>query len=113
MTFGAKTVIFVSRTGTGVFDEAGQEVMTTTEVPVTGCRHRPLNATETPEWLSDIATIIWKTTAPPQAAAIAATSTGQLKVDGVTYQIVGGAQPFDDFTASTFKVTILSKIEAG
>jgi hypothetical protein len=110
-SFGSQTVGFVTITGTGVFDELGVEGKTETTVNITGCRHRPLQATETPEWLTDVGTQIWKTTAPPEAAAVAAKSTGLLIVDGVTYHIVGGAQPFEDFN-DPIKCTILSKIQA-
>lgn len=110
MTFGSQTVTFITLTGTGVYDADGIETMTEVPVPVSGCRHRPLRAEETPQWLTNLATQIWKTTAPPEAAAIAAKSTGRLSVAGVTYEILGGAQPFEDFSGP-FKVTILSKVE--
>lgn len=110
MSFGSQTVTFTTLVGTGVYDADGIEATTPTPVAVKGCRHRPLKAEETPVWLTNLATQIWKTTAPPEAAAVAAKSTGRLTVDGVTYEIIGGAQPFEDFT-SPFKVTILSKID--
>lgn len=108
-TFGSQTVGFVTLVGTGVVDEYGYETKTETEVPVYGCRHRPLTAAEATEALGNVAHQVWKTTAPPEAAAIAAQSTGHLKVDGVTYFIIGGAQPFEDMS-DPFKVTILSEI---
>lgn len=111
MTFGSQTVTFITAVGTGVYDELGAETVTTTTVDVPGCHHRPLRADEMPEWLSNIATQVWKTTAPPAAAAIAAKSTGKLTVGGKTFQIIGGSQPFADFTVSPFKVTILSQIQ--
>lgn len=111
MTFGSQTVTFTTLVGTGVYDADGVEITTQVDVPVAGCRHRPLKADETPQYLTNLATQIWKTTAPPEAAAAAAKSTGRLTVDAVTYEILGGAQPFEDFT-DPFKCTILSKIEA-
>lgn len=111
MIFGSQTVTFVTVTGAGTYDELGGETQTTTSVAVAGCRHRPLRAEEMPEWLSNIATQVWKTTAPPAAAAIAAKSTGKLTVGGQTFQIIGGSQPFTDYTTSPFKVTILSQIQ--
>jgi hypothetical protein len=110
MSFGSDTILFVTLTETGVPDAAGVMTFTRTPVAVPGCHHRPLSAAETPEWLTDIGTQVWKTTAPPQAAAIAAKSTGELVVGGVTYRIIGGAQPFKDFTPNVFKVTILSQL---
>lgn len=106
--FGSQTVAFVSLVGTGEFNDFGEEAMTEVEVPVYGCRHRPLSAKEATEALGSVAEQIWKTTAPPEAAVVAAASTGKLKVDGKTYHILGGAQAFEDYT-DPFKVTILSE----
>ena len=110
MSFGSQTVAFVTLVGTGVFDEYNVEGMTEADVPVAGCRHRPLSAAEAGQLLGEVATQVWKTTAPPEAAAIAAKSTGTLKVDGRTFHILGGTQPFEDFN-DPFKVTILSEIQ--
>jgi hypothetical protein len=113
MTFGAQTVTFIALTGTGVYDELGVEVKTPTPVDVKGCLHRPLSAAETPVWVTDLATQIWKTTAPADAAAVAAKATGELRVNGVTYEIVGGAKPYNDFSGNVHHVTVLSKIQVG
>lgn len=110
MSFGSQTVYFVTVTGTGVFDARGFEVTTPTDVPVEGCRHRPLSAQEASEVFGDVAKQVWKTTAPPEAAAAAAKSTGVLKEGGRTFHIIGGAQPFEDYN-DPFKVTILSEIQ--
>lgn len=109
--FGSQTVAFVTVTGTGVYDDNGFETTTETEVSVAGCRHRPLNAKEASETFGEVGTQVWKTTAPSQAAAAAAGSTGTLKVDGRTFHILGGVQPFEDMN-QPFKVTILSEIVA-
>lgn len=109
MRLGSQTVGFVTLVGTGEYDDYGIEITTEAEVPVTGCRHRPLSAKEATEALGNVATQVWKTTAPPAAAAIAAASTGKLKVDGREFAIHAGAQPFEDFS-DPFKVTILSEI---
>jgi hypothetical protein len=111
VSFGPKTVTFVTLTETGVPDAAGVMTLTPTLVDVEGCMHYPLSASETPVWLTDIGTQIWNTIAPPEAAAIAAKTKGQLKVDGVTYEIVAGAQPLTDFSPDVFVVQILSKIQ--
>lgn len=111
MSFGSQTVAFVTLVGNGVFDDNGFETTTEAEVPVTGCRHRPLSAAEATEALGDVGRQVWKTTAPPEAAAIAAKSTGTLKVDGKTFHIVGGTQTFEDYS-EPFKCTILSEIVA-
>lgn len=111
--FGNTTVGFVTITTSGEPDEFGVYPETETVVEVPGCRHRPLNATEAAEVGVSIGTQVWKTTAPPEAAAIAAKSTGHLKVGDDTFHIVGGAQPFSDMGSRPFKVTILSKKQEG
>lgn len=109
MTFGNQTVRFVTLTDTGEPNSLGVRSRTATNVDVTGCRHRPLKSEETPENLGlDTGTQVWKTTAPPVAAAIAARSTGKMIVDGATYDILGGAMPFTDLSVDVFKVTIFS-----
>lgn len=121
MTFGSQTVGFVVLTDTGDPGRLGMTAQTRTVVPVHGCRHRPLDASEAAQLETDVATTIWKTTAPPEAAAIAAKSTGELIYDGTDspadvkanrLQIIGGSKPFEDFT-DPFKVTILAKKGSG
>lgn len=111
MSLGGQTVTFTTLTGTGVYDELGDEIMTESDVSVAGCLHEPMSASEMPEWLTNIATQVWITTAPPEAAAIAAKSTGVLEEGGVTYKIIGGAQPNPDFSGAVHNVTILSQIQ--
>jgi hypothetical protein len=112
--FGNQTVIFVTTTPGTVVGSLGEKTPGTIQVSVTGCRHRPLRDDETPEYLTDIATQVWKTTAPPVPAAINAAPDGQLIVNGITYKIVAGAQPFPDPQGvGIFKVTILSYIRYG
>lgn len=111
MKLGSQTVAFVTVTGTGVFDDNGFETTTKVDVPVEGCHHRPLSAAEAAEVLGGVGRQVWKTTVPPEAAAIAAKSTGTLKEGGRTFHIIGGAQPFEDFS-DPFKCTILSEIVA-
>lgn len=108
--FGNQTVTFVTEVGTGVYDDLGIETKTPTDVPVAGCRHRPLSAKEAGELLGNVATQVWKTTAPPEAAAVAAKSTGTLKEGGQTFHILGGAMTFEDYS-DPFKTTILSEIQ--
>lgn len=108
-TFGSQTLSFVTLVGNNVFDDNGFEGTTPSEVTVTGCRHAPVSAKEASEVAGNVATQIWQTTAPPEAAAIAAKSTGTFKVDGVTYQIYGGVQLVEDFDGP-HHVFILSEI---
>jgi hypothetical protein len=109
VSFGADTVEFVTiKESTTDTNALGVGKKQTAYVPVEGCRHRPLRSEETPEFLDvDTGTQIWKTTAPPDAAAAAAASTGRIRVEGIFYDIIGGAMPFKDLH-DPFKVTIFS-----
>lgn len=106
--FGSQTLAFVVETGTGVFNDIGEEIVTETPQPVTGCRHRPLSATEAAEAYGNVARQVWRSTCPPVAAATAAKSTGKFTEGGKTFHIIGGAKAFEDFD-DPFKVTIDSE----
>lgn len=105
--FGDQTVIFVTITD-GAKDRLGVAVAVETPVPVTGCRFRPLNVEETVN-LTDVATEIWKCTAPPVAAVLAAKSIDRLVHNGITYDLVGGIKPFNDASNQVYKVTVMAK----
>lgn len=117
MSLGNQTVIFVTITD-GALDRLGIPVKVRTEVPVSGCRFRPMGFDEAVA-LTDLATRPWKCTAPPHpavmamAAAIDGGATGELKVGGVTYQIVGGVKPFPGYAGGTHKVTVICQIQSG
>lgn len=111
--FGAQTVTFVSFTSPTDTDSLGIRPETPVEVAVSGCRFRPLRADETPQTDVDVSTQVWKCTAPPSAAVLGADSTGVLKYGGDTYQIIGGAQPYTDFSGQVFKVTVLAHKQTG
>lgn len=108
MSFGGQTVTFVTFT-LGAADTLGVKPEIPAEIAVKGCRFRPLSASETAQAEVDVATQVWKCTAPPVPAALTADSTGYLKVDDVTYNIIGGAQPFTDMAGVPFKVTVLAQ----
>jgi len=107
--FGGQTVTFVSFEDSGVPDALGRYAQVETTVDVAGCRHRPLTFKETAEYALDTATEFWRTTAPPEAAVLAAKPDGVVRVDGVTYQIIGGPRHHVDLDGSPFKVTLISK----
>lgn len=109
--FGGQVVTIPITTGTGEYDELGNEIVDTESVDVGGCRHRPLSVNETPEWVTDVGTQVWKTTAPPADAILALDTASTIEVDEVTYQVIAGAQPFPDKSGTLFKVTILSKVQ--
>lgn len=107
MNFGGQTVTFVSVVEDPTTRDrynAPQKVRT--ETAVTGCRFRPLSAQEKIE-LGDIIGDPWKCTAPPVPAVLNAKSSDEVKVGGVTYQIIGGVRIFPAVGGSSFKCTII------
>lgn len=114
MTFGGQTVKFVTITD-GTPDRNNIATPVRTAVTVSGCRFRPLTFKEKVD-VTDIATEVWKLTAPPDPAVTSAASIDQVVYDGTDnpsdveanrFDIVGGVQPFNDFGSSVFKVTVL------
>lgn len=119
MSFGVDTITLVSFTETGTPGALGTYAMTEVLTDVPGCRHRPLTFKETAEADTDIATEMWKTTIPLfelsstlLAAVMATEAINQIRVDGVTYHIIGGVRPHKDFT-DPFKATIISQKQTG
>lgn len=112
MTFGHRTAVFVTVTeDPSTRDRYNNPLKVRTEVPVTGCHFRPLTFTEKID-LGDINTERWKLTAPTVGAVLGATTVDEVKVDGVSYQIMGGIQSHHDFEAE-FKVTVICERRAG
>lgn len=105
--FGDQTVTFVAVTeNLTVRDRYNQPTKVRAETAVANCRFRPLTAQESIE-LGDIVQDPYKCTAPPVAAVLSASANDEVKVAGVTYQIVGGVRVFPDLEGDPFKVTII------
>lgn len=113
MSLGGQTVTFVSFTQGATPDSLGIKTETAVEVAVAGCVFEPLRADETPQTEVDIATQVWRCTAPPVAAALNADATGLLKYNGETFQIVGGARPVSDFSGAVTQVVVLAQRQVG
>ena len=113
MRFGGQTVTVITYTPTGVTSALGkrQKSETLTEVP--GCHHRPMTFTESPHGDTNVATETWQTTAPPHPAVLVLKAGDAIRVDGMTYQVIGGAQPHADHTGRPFKVTLTSQRQTG
>ena len=88
---------------------------------VSGCHFRPFNTMETPVTETDVATEVWKLTAPPTAAVLAAKSTGELLFDGTDnpadtvgnrFQITGPVQPKYD-GGRVHHVTVMCQRQVG
>lgn len=113
MIFGGQTVTFVSFQDSGSAGALGTYTQTETAVDVSNCRHRPMTFKETAQYDVDIATEVWKTTAPPVDAVMNAKADGVIRVDGVNYSIIGGPRCFTDMSGRPYKVTIISQKASG
>ncbi len=106
--FGGDTVTFVTITD-GVKDRLGIPAEVRTEVSVTGCRFRSLSVEEAVT-LTDVATEMWKCTAPPDPTVLAAKSIDKVKHNGVTYELFGSVKLFPYAKSSDiYKVTVMCK----
>lgn len=124
MSFGGQTIGLVTVTKTGGPGFMGVEGETRTLNLVSGVHFRPLNTIETPVAETNVATEIWKCTAPPETGALAAQSTGEIVYDGTTspqydpddtsnvFQIEGPVMPKYD-GANVHHVTIMCKRQHG
>lgn len=119
MPFGHVTVTFMLHSDAATPGELGTYAQVPTPVDAPGCRHRPLTFRETAELQFDVATELWKTTIPIgeysstlRDQIVAAEPDDTIKVNNVEYSIIGGVEPFDDFT-TPFKATIISKKHIG
>lgn len=115
MPFGSAIVTLVSYTDGPTPGELGTYPQVESTVDAPGCRHRPLTFKETAELQFDVATEMWKTTIPIgeygptlRGQILAAMPDDVIRVGGHQYSIIGGVQPFDDFSGP-FKATIYSK----
>ena len=111
MSFGSSTVTFVKITeDTSTRDRYGNPAQVTTQTDVKGCLFRPEKFKEDSPIATQEVAQTWKCTAPPVAAAMNASATDAMIVDGVTYQVVAGAEVFNDFTGP-YKVTIRAVLQ--
>lgn len=108
MSFGSQILAFTVLTGTGEYNDFGEEIVTEGTETAEGCRNRPLSAAEAAEAYGDVARQVWRATCPPDAAVTAAKSTGTFTEGGKTFHILGGPKPFEDFS-NPVKVTIDSE----
>lgn len=106
---------FVSYSDAATPGELGTYPQVETLTAAPGCHHRPLTYREAVELGYDVATEMWKTTIPIgeytdalRQEIMAAKPDDTIRVDGKQYSIVGGTQPFKDFTG-WFKATLISK----
>ena len=76
---------------------------------VFGCHFRPVSASETPEGTNDVATEVWKLTAPPVSAALNAHAGDELSYDDMTFQIVGPVMPKYNLDGTVHHVTVMAK----
>ena len=110
---GAQTITLVAIARSGEPGYLGLMAEIRTETTVTGCHGRVLSTSETDQTATQSGETVWKWTVPPVAAALSATSTGELIYDSVTYQIDGEPQPKCDLAGKLSHVTILARRQTG
>ncbi|WPH57639.1 hypothetical protein [Mycobacterium phage WXIN] len=116
MRMGGQTVVFVTVTEDPTQrDRYKKPLRIETDTPVRGCRFRPLTAEEKTNLSTsnelrgdiDVITDPWRCTTPPSPTVMNAGVGDVVKVDGVTYQIIGLPRVFPDFRGRPFKCTVL------
>lgn len=96
------TLVTVSE---GAKDAWGIPAPVLTQTTIGGCHFRPLSAEETVA-LTDSAVEMWRLTADPSTTLLAATAADRIVYNNITYEIVGGVKPHNDFSASVHHVTV-------
>lgn len=112
-SFGGQTVTFVNVGQTGARGYLGLKAQSRSDTAVTGCHFRPASTSER-DSQTDVATEIWKCTAPPVAAALNAKPGDEVKCGGLTFQVEGFVQPKYDLDGNEpHHVTIMCKRQLG
>uniref|UniRef100_UPI003C30EB7C Head closure protein n=1 Tax=Mycolicibacterium phage Mycofy1 TaxID=3349809 RepID=UPI003C30EB7C len=127
--FGGQVVALVSVAETGVPGWGGLKAKARTTTRQPGVHFRPASSTETPDGQTNVATEVWKLTAPPTAAVLAAKPGGELVYDGTehpesldldsaagraaTFRVDGPIMPKYDLAGQVHHVTIMCKRQAG
>jgi hypothetical protein len=125
VSFGGQSVGFVSVSQSGEPGFLGQRAEVRSLTVVSGCRFRPASTSEV-DRESDVASEVWKLTAPPEVAVLAADSTGELVYDGTSspslpddvndpsvFRIDGPILSKFDMDGSVEHVTVLAKRQRG
>lgn len=117
MRMGGQTVTVVTKAeDLNNRDRYNKPAIVTTEVVVKDCHFAPARGLRTwgeDQELGDISTEVFKLTAPPNTALLAAKARDEVKVNGVTYQIRGGVQPFYDMGGALYKITVYCERRVG
>jgi len=129
MSFGAQVVGVVAVSQSGEPGWGGLKAKSRSVVRVPGCHFRPYSSDETPVTQTDVASEVWKLTAPPAAAVLLAKASGELVFDGsehpesldlgsaegraAVFQVDGPVMPKFDLDGSVHHVTVFCKRQAG
>lgn len=107
-SFGGQSVgvVTVSRGAPGYL---GLALESRSTVTVTDCHFRPAGSSETPEGVNDVATEIWKLTAPPVAAVLNAHAGDEVTYGDMVFQVVGPVMPKYDGANTVHHVTVMVK----
>ncbi|MCH9728385.1 MAG: hypothetical protein K0U84_01655 [Actinomycetia bacterium] len=112
-TFGGQTVTFVAVTETGDAGYLGLKTKARAGTAVEGCQFQPAKSQETPDGQTNVATEVWRCTAPPDAAVLAASPGDELTYDGDTFEVDGPILLRHKKDGSVHHVTIMCKRQAG
>ncbi|SRX93564.1 hypothetical protein MSP7336_01803 [Mycobacterium shimoidei] len=113
-SFGGQTVTFVKYTAAGEPGYLGVKPQTRVETDVSGCRFRPLTVKELNGLNIQATTEMWKCTAPPHPAVLAADGGDEVIVDGKTYEVDGQVQSKPDYNSDEIHhVTVMCKRQVG
>lgn len=113
MTFGGNTVVVVTVSDHPTDkDRYNHPLEVRTEVSVKGCRWRPLTFQELTQ-LGDISTERWRLTAPPVPAILNLSADDEVKVDGETFQVIGGPRTHPDMGGNPYKTTVICEKRTG
>lgn len=119
MSFGYQTLGFVTVSEIGEPGYLGIKEKQRSVTLLHGCHFRQLSADEIVTE-TDVVTEVWKGTCPPEAAALAAKSTGEVLYDGTsnpsdtkvnTFHIDGPKAPKSDL-GQVHHVTVICKRQA-
>lgn len=108
MTFGGQSVTVVTVSESGEPGYLGVKTKTRSEVVVSGCHFRPLSTSET-VGQTDVATQLWKLTAPPVDAVLGLSAGDELVHADTTFQVDGVPLPKYDLAGQVHHVTVTCK----
>lgn len=116
--FGGQELTFVTPSSSGQPGYLGLTGQAEAEISVSGCRFRPVSASEENasseggsaiRSTAGVATGMWKATCPPVDAVLEAKPNGMVKVGEAVYTIEGPVMPRVDMYGQLHHVTVMCR----